>query len=232
MRLFQIYIDGCAKQLEPVYDREPMKILKNNSADPYVDWPGLRLQDMGVDEHAETQDPFFADFTAVGMASETPLCTTAVQETLKTICGVTGQWLDVTFTDKDYALLNLTHVVDALDFERSTKKYFKSTGRLGGFPRYAFHLEAVKNEWLFREKAWPYSLFCTEHFASLVEKEGWTGLRLRPVWDSNHEPFMDFPTKTEIHTRPDVFGPDGFVNGFEHVWPDEWHRGEIPDVKS
>ncbi len=92
MRLFEIQINESAKLLEPVYDTEPMKMLNNNSADPYVDWPGLRLQDMGVDEHAETQDPFFADFTAVGMASETPLLflTLFQQRYLKLMCAFKG----------------------------------------------------------------------------------------------------------------------------------------------
>ena len=219
MRIYELFISESSQLLEPVGDYKAMNALTKNDPEPCSDWQVLELRRM-VEE--EENDFELTDFTSVGIDSRHPLCSSRVRETLATVCGVSGQWLGVDFPEKEYSMLNLTHVIDALDAENSTLKYFKSSGNFDGIKRYAFFPELIEDEWIFREKTDRHGVFCTPRFVDLIKQEGWTGVELAPVWDSEHEPFMMMPERSEILSRPEIYGPDGFIGGFQHVWPKEW----------
>jgi len=68
----------------------------------------------------------------------------------------------------------------------------------------------------------PYGMFCTDTFVDFVKDCGWEGFYFKPVWDSEHEPFPVRPNRKGIAARPEIYGPEGFVRGFESSWPDEW----------
>ena len=38
------------------------------------------------------------------------------------------------------------------------------------------------------------------------------------MWDSDLEPFPVRPTNRELIARPEVYGPDGIVKGYEHLY--------------
>ena len=131
-------------------------------------------------------------------------------------------FLTMLFSDS----MNLKNVIDAIDLSKATITTLPS-GRVQGIPIYAFIPEAVENQWLFKVSTRPYSVLCTDQFVDAIQQHGWTGFNVQPVWDSEVDPFPWGPTVTEVAQRPEVFGPNGFVKGFESAWPEHWkHRNQ------
>ena len=135
---------------------------------------------------------------------------------------VTGEWLPVDTDDQTMWLLHLFTVIDCLDDQKIKVRKFKS-GRTGAIEQHAFVKDRVPPTALFRAKNdLMNKIYCTDPFREFVMDCNLKGFLFYPVWDSNHEPYSNFPDREEIRKRPEVFGPDGFVKGFEGAWPDEW----------
>ena len=136
---------------------------------------------------------------------------------------VTEEWLPVVASDRAMWLLHLLRVVDALDDKKTTVRKFKKSGRTGAIKQHAFKPNMVPSTTLFTAKNdVRHQVFCTDNFKQFVQERQWKGFSFFPVWDDKHEPFSRFPSRDEIRSRPEIFGPDGFVGGYEGAWPEEW----------
>jgi len=129
----------------------------------------------------------------------------------------TGQWSKLSAPDSEFWLFHSTLVIDALDQSQSGIRKLKS-GRVLDIKKYAFSPEIVPVQRIFMVKTKPYDLLCTDYIANMISEYGWKGFLFQPVWDSDLEPFPVRPTNRELIARPEVYGPDGIVKGYEHLY--------------
>jgi hypothetical protein len=96
--------------------------------------------------------------------------------------GTLGQVLPLAFDEAEYALFNITNVVNALDESKSELKFFSD----GGFHRvlrYAFKPEAVRDQLIFKIPQQPGGFaFVTDRFVDLVKSNGLTGFGFKLMW--------------------------------------------------
>ncbi len=161
------------------------------------------------------------DLTTVAADSGVPAMSARAKRVLEPILGRDAEWLPLAFDEREYWLLNSLRVLDALDVPKASVTYFPD-GRVSGIEAFAFKLSVIADEWLFKVSLFPYRVLVTDRFRSLVEREGLTGFHFQPIWDSDHKPFRAWPGREDIRSRPDVFGPDGFVTNYKEFWPPEW----------
>lgn len=133
----------------------------------------------------------------------------------------TGEWLEVSIGDEVLWMFNCFEIVDAIDESKSEIRRLASN-RVTEIRIHAFIESKVPEDRVFMVATRPYYMFCTDTFVDFVKDYGWEGFYFKPVWDSEHEPFPSGPFRREIRLRPEIYGPDGFVRGFESSWPDEW----------
>jgi hypothetical protein len=184
-------------------------------------WTPMPLRLLGKNP-GSTQRRELKDVTGIQAGFPYLLFATRVKAVLQSECGIIEQWLPVDFPEKEYWLLNVTHTIDALDLTRTEIKRFRDGG-INRILSYSFRHEAVAPEWLFKVTTSPYHMLCTEPFVALANAHGWSGLFFWPVWDSEHAPFPVSPLAADIQSRPEIYGPLGFVKGYEDAWPIEWH---------
>ncbi len=133
----------------------------------------------------------------------------------------TGEWLKVTISDEVLWMFNCLEIVDAIDESKSEIRRLDNN-RANEIRIHAFIEDKVPEDRVFMVSTKPNHMFCTDTFVNFVKESGWEGFFFKPVWDSEHEPFPSGPFLKEILGRPEIYGPDGFVRGFESDWPDEW----------
>jgi|GEM_PF-5634149 len=161
------------------------------------------------------------DITFILSHTAYPIFSKGVREVLESTMSITDDWLDVQDSGHQYSLLNLQNEVDAIDPANATIRILPS-GRVQKIPVFAFIPEMLESQWLFKVSTHPYDVLCTDQFVDAVTEHGWSGFHAQPVWDSEVKPFPWGPTTREVAQRPEVFGPNGFVTGFEDAWPDDW----------
>jgi len=129
----------------------------------------------------------------------------------------TGQWSKLSAPDSEFWLFHSTLVIDALDQLLSGIRKLKS-GRVLDIKKYAFSPEIVPVQRIFMVKTKPTDLLCTDYIANMISEYGWKGFLFQPAWDSDLEPFPIQPTNRELIARPEVYGPNGIVKGYEHLY--------------
>lgn len=167
------------------------------------------------------QQEALCDLTAIAAAIDVPVLSLRAKKLLEPILGQDAQWLPLAFDEADYWLLNLVRIVDGLDLSK-TKMRTLPNGKVLSIDIYAFKDEAVADLWLFKITQHPFHILATDLFRELVDAEQLTGMFFQPVWDSEHAPFRPIPNPAEIITRPEVYGPEGFVTNLKEYWPPEW----------
>ena len=164
------------------------------------------------------------DFTTVAAKENIPVLSARAKQVVQPLLADKAQWLPLAFEEGEYWLLNLLNLVDALDEEHSGIRRLPTNPKVMTIDAYALHLEAIAQQWIFKVPQAPYDVLVTERFRSLVQDSGLTGLYFQPVWDSEHAPFLAAPGRDYIRTRPEIYGPDGFVTNYAEFWPPEWHE--------
>jgi hypothetical protein len=163
------------------------------------------------------------DFTAVAAKESVPVLSTRAKQVVAPMLGDKAQWLPLTFDEQEYWLLNLLNIVDALDEAQSILCRLPD-GKVIGIDGYALRPDLIVQEWMFKVSTAPFDVLVTERFRSLVEDNSLTGLHFQPVWDSKHAPFRKLPGRDYIRTRPEIYGPNGFVTNYTEFWPPEWRE--------
>jgi hypothetical protein len=127
--------------------------------------------------------------------------------------GCAGELVPLVFAKGEYALFNVTHVIDALDSNESETSLFAS-GNFDRIKRHAFKPDLVRDEWIFKIRQTQSEAFVTDHFVDLVRREGLTGFRFELLWCSERgllpPGLADWqrPAFTGLETEP--FDFDGF----------------------
>lgn len=128
-------------------------------------------------------------------------------ELLRPLMDETVEVLELDFEEKYYAI-NVTTVLDVIDYEKSKYKTFKSSGRIMRFEKYVFRdIPTLRKYNIFKIPDETNSApFVSERFKKLVEDSGLEGFKFELVWDSEaiqepeeiEEISNTTPQKTEI----------------------------------
>lgn len=96
----------------------------------------------------------------------------------------TVEFLPLNFYHPFY-LLNVIHVLDVMDYSKSTPSY-SYNGKVVGFHIHAFQLDKIKDEFLFKIVESPRSniFYATDNFKKIIDENGLTGLMFTEIWDS------------------------------------------------
>ncbi|MWC29701.1 imm11 family protein [Paenibacillus sp. MMS18-CY102] len=89
-------------------------------------------------------------------------------------------------SDIEIALINVTNVVAALDYGRTTFKYDACSGEISGFNSVHFQLDKVMHNPIFRIPEKPVKLYVTDEFRDLVIQHELKGFVFEEVWDSEY----------------------------------------------
>lgn len=84
-----------------------------------------------------------------------------------------------------YSLVNITHVIDALDVAASDIQYFDD-GALWRVNTYSFKPELVREQWIFKIPQAPYKAFVTDRFVDRVRQAGLSGFDFELVWSDGN----------------------------------------------
>ena len=106
-------------------------------------------------------------------------------ELLRPLMDETVEVLELDFEEKYYAI-NVTTVLDVIDYEKSKYKTFKSSGRIMRFEKYVFRdIPTLRKYNIFKIPDETNSApFVSERFKKLVEDSGLEGFKFELVWDS------------------------------------------------
>lgn len=104
-------------------------------------------------------------------------------DVIKTLIQDSTQVLYAKSNSQKLYVLNVTTIIDCLDYENSKLKRFPSSGRIMRVEEYAFHKEKLKDVFIFKIPeelhAHPY---VTDEFKMLIEQNGIKGFKFVPVW--------------------------------------------------
>lgn len=97
--------------------------------------------------------------------------------------------LPVICDEGDFSIVNVTAVLDCIDYERAVFEKSGTSGRVLWFDRYAFLPDKIGNHDIFKISEFPRSrIFVTDQFKKVVEENGITGLGFRLAWESDEAP--------------------------------------------
>lgn len=83
----------------------------------------------------------------------------------------------------DYCIINVTNVIDCIDYEKSEVKRFKSSGRIMRFIKYSFKPETIRNEHIFKIADYAGGhVFVSDEFKNIVEASDLKGFLFEEVW--------------------------------------------------
>lgn len=91
------------------------------------------------------------------------------------------------FSKEEYFVINVTNLVDCIDYERAEVKRFKNSGEILRFIKYAFKPEAIKNVHIFKVPEDCVAVLVSDEFKNLVESSGLKGFLFIEVWDSEKD---------------------------------------------
>lgn len=94
--------------------------------------------------------------------------------------------LELLFDEGDYYGINVTAVLDVVDYEKSKYIKFKSSDRIMLFTKYTFRVcEELKKHHIFKIVDEPRKgVFVSEEFKEAVKKNKLTGFKFELAWDS------------------------------------------------
>ena len=88
----------------------------------------------------------------------------------------------------NFSMINVTTVLDAIDYEKAKFKRFKSSNRIMCFDKFAFKEDVIASYNIFKIVDMPRSyVFVTDNFVSAVKKNRLKGFSFDLVWDSEAE---------------------------------------------
>lgn len=84
--------------------------------------------------------------------------------------------------DKMFYVINVTDIIDCLDYDKSEIKYFPSSGRIMNVEKYAFHNKKLKNATIFKLPEFLKGIsYVTEEFKDVVEENYITGFKFKEL---------------------------------------------------
>ncbi len=84
--------------------------------------------------------------------------------------------------NKIFYVINVTDIIDCLDYEKSELKRFPSSGRVMRVTKYVFRTKKLKNATIFKLPEFPKGIsYVTEQFKKVVEENNITGFKFKEL---------------------------------------------------
>ena len=117
-----------------------------------------------------------------------PIVTRRVIEATRDLLGNNVEILPVLCEKQELFLLNVTQVLDCIDYTRAIYKRFPSSGRIMRFKKFSFIKDKVIGMHVFKIKEQPlYGVFVSDEFRQRILDNGLEGFAFELVWDSEVE---------------------------------------------
>ena len=118
-----------------------------------------------------------------------PVLSERALQILQPLIENSSEELELVFDEKKYTAINVTAVLDVVDYEKSIYKTFSDGRKIMFFRKYAFRVcEELKQHHIFKildeSKNKP---FVSDAFKQAVEENGLTGFEFELVWDSEEQ---------------------------------------------
>ena len=175
-----------------------------NEADEYAwfepaeKWDWNRMRSFDGRNHKETWEPIkiirmepeleqeFGDFPC--FSDGVQIFSDRVIDVIEEMIGNSVEFLPTITDEGVFWLVNITNVVNCIDYEKSQFRSFSSSGRIMVFEKYSFVEEKVRNEDIFRIVDMPYYRpFVSDRFKEVIEANDFKGFIFKLVWDSEAE---------------------------------------------
>lgn len=84
--------------------------------------------------------------------------------------------------NKIFYVINVTDIIDCLDYDNSEIKYFSSSNRVMDIEKYVFHSEKLKKATIFKLPEFPKGIsYATEEFKKVVEENNIIGFKFKEL---------------------------------------------------
>ena len=120
---------------------------------------------------------------------EFPIFSKRAMEVLRPLIHNSIEELELQFDEGEYVGINVTAVLDVIDYSKSEYKMFSSGTRIMCFEKYAFRVcDDLINNHIFKIVDEPIRRpFVSDYFKDVVEKNNLTGFKFKLLWDSDLE---------------------------------------------
>lgn len=142
------------------------------------EWEPIKVERMYPEKRLELGDaPGFSYF---------PVFSNKALDVLLPLIREHVEVLPLDFAEKPLFGINVTTVLDAIDYEKSRYRTFRDGKRIMAFQKYAFRTNVIEGVHIFKisdEKV--RRAFVSEQFKNLVDDYSLKGFNLRLVWNSD-----------------------------------------------
>lgn len=148
-----------------------------NGASKEKNWIPLHLKRMG-DNVEFSNTP--------GLSAHIPVFDKKAVDIMRDYLIGNAEILPIFCEDREFFVINVTSVLDCIDYEASEYKTFSDGVRIMRFVKYAFVEDKIKNVHIFKIKDEPLrSPFVSDAFRQKILDSDLTGFKFELVWDSN-----------------------------------------------
>ena len=117
-----------------------------------------------------------------------PIVTRKVIEATQDLLDNNVEVLPVLCEGHELFLLNVTKVINCIDYTKAIYKNFKSSNRIMCFKKFAFLEEKIKSEHIFKIKELPlFGVLVSDEFRQRIIDNGLKGFKFELLWDSEAE---------------------------------------------
>ena len=119
-----------------------------------------------------------------GLSPHIPVFSKKAADVLNDLLAGNAETLPLDCADGIFYAVNVTTVLDCIDYQRSRYKKFRDGKRIMRFMEYAFDAKKIKGVHIFKIKDEPLKRpFVSEQFKKAVEENSLTGFRFELAWN-------------------------------------------------
>lgn len=161
------------------YDIDLNYIQSFNGVSKEKNWIPLQLKRMGAD----------AEFSNTpGLSAHIPVFDKKTVDIMKDYLIGNAEILPIFCEDKEFFAINVTSVLDCIDYDTSEYKTFRDGIRIMRFTKYAFLKDKIENVHIFKIKDEPLrSPFVSDAFRQKILDSNLIGFKFELVWDSDEK---------------------------------------------
>lgn len=121
-----------------------------------------------------------------GLSSHIPVFDKIAVETVKDLLSRNAEILPLDCNDGEFYAINVTKVLDCIDYEKAEYKTYRDGKRIMRFTKYAFDISKVSSEHLFKIVDEPLRRpFVSDEFRDRILSNNLTGFKFELAWDSD-----------------------------------------------
>ncbi len=181
MKIWQLFFEvDKYDNLVPVQSFTVDEIQSFDGRSKKDSWRPLEIKRMEPEKKLELSDAPGYDF---------PIFSKKALDLLRPLIQDSIEELEVRFEESEYCGINVTRVLDVIDYSKSKYKMFRDGKRIMRFEKYAFKIcDELVNYNIFKIIDEPTrKAFVSDKFKDTVEMNRLTGFRFELVWDSEEE---------------------------------------------